>query len=76
MSISVTHPYIYYNYLWCRNPIFCTSIKYLQASKPMYIRDCLEGLIDHKNQEEMEFCLTNVTHLVEVDVVAAKEVRF
>ncbi|CAK8695741.1 unnamed protein product [Clavelina lepadiformis] len=45
-----------------------------KASKPMYIRDCLEGLIDHKNQEEMEFCLTNVTHLVEVDVVAAKEI--
>ena len=46
-----------------------------QISKPMYIRDCMEGLIENKDREHMEIYLNSVAELIEKDAFAAKEVR-
>lgn len=35
------------------------------AKKPMYLRDCMAGLLDQENREWMESCLQNVRGLIE-----------
>lgn len=35
------------------------------AKKPMYLRDCMEGLLDQENKDWMESCLQNVRGLIE-----------
>ena len=40
----------------------------------MYIRDCMDGLIENKDREHVEIYLNCVDDLVDKDLFAAREV--
>ena len=60
--------------LSARHKAFATS-NYWQVAAPMYIRDCMDGLIENKDKEHMEIYLNSITELVEADAFTAREVR-
>nr|CAB3266897.1 telomere length regulation protein TEL2 homolog [Phallusia mammillata] len=45
-----------------------------KIAKPMYIRDCMDGLINNDSREKMEIYLGSLIQLIETDVTATKEV--
>lgn len=47
---------------------------YKKVITPMYIRDCMEGILQHENREQMEICLGCIKKLINEDPVSTKEV--
>nr|XP_039255446.1 telomere length regulation protein TEL2 homolog isoform X1 [Styela clava] len=47
---------------------------YTKVKAPMYIRDCMEGLLQQDNRDKMEICLTSAKRLIEEDPVSAGEI--